>query len=346
MAILHKRMRTFVAFMICLILVFCSFATEAFAYNSNYLSDTSWIDYPSAVTKSVAYDSEDGVRSCSISYLVDETNSSIYFQVLANNFGIKKNSDVKLYFDVSADGQNYSFFITKSGLQSNDDINKKFDSESNFSSSTSSDSGIYLAALDIKTKASVNKINLTLYIDDNKYELIDGIALNAVTTTKKPTTTKVKASSASKNTVSTTKRNTEAVTIIEKKEEKTTKKKSRSSKASATKFASSGKYISSGKTAEQTSKYAQTGTTAKSQGNTEPTKDLVHIFEKSKKAARIQDKIMLGSGITIGAIGLILIGYAIGKASDKINKKNQNKSDNKADNQDEEKIVDEDDFDF
>lgn len=320
------------------------FGTEVFAYNSNYLNDVSWVDNPSAVTKSVGYDSDNGVRSCSISYLVDEMNSSIYFQVLANNFGIKKDSNVRLYFDVSADGQNYSFFITKNGLQSNEDLSKKFEAGTDFSSSSSADSGIYLAALDIKTKASANKINISIYIDDSKYELIDGITLNAVTTTKKPTTTKIKVPSTSRITTTEAKSGSAAVTVVEKDE--TTKKKSRTSKGSTTKFSGSGKYISSGKAEIATSKYTQAGTTAKSQSSDETTQSIVHALEKSKRVAQIQDKIMLGCGVAIGAIGLILIGYAIGKASDKSNKTDKSNTNANTDNQDDEKIIDEDDFEF
>lgn len=319
------------------------FGTEVFAYNSNYLNDVSWVDNPSAVTKSVGYDSDNGVRSCSISYLVDEMNSSIYFQVLANNFGIKKDSNVRLYFDVSADGQNYSFFITKNGLQSDEDLSKKFDAGTEFSSSTSADSGIYLAALDIKTKASTNKIDISIYIDDSKYELIDGITLNAVTTTKKPTTTKIKVPSTSRIPTTEAKSGSATVTVVDKDE--TTKKKSRTTKGSTTKFSGSGKYISSGKVETATSKYTQAGTTAKSQSSDETTQSIVHALEKSKRVAQIQDKIMLGSGVAIGAIGLILIGYAIGKASDKASK-NKSNADANTDNPDDEKIIDEDDFEF
>ena len=64
----------------------------AYSYDDSMLTDTSWTESENAVTKSVSYDTENGIAECTISYLIDENNSCAYFQVLAVNAQIKKNS--------------------------------------------------------------------------------------------------------------------------------------------------------------------------------------------------------------------------------------------------------------
>lgn len=95
----------------CLIIFSLLFSINAFAYNSDYLDDTSWVDSESAITKIVGCEGHDKVMDCAISYLVDEENSTVYFQVLASNFGITKDSDVRLYFDVFAEGNCLTFHV-------------------------------------------------------------------------------------------------------------------------------------------------------------------------------------------------------------------------------------------
>lgn len=188
---IFKRFRHFIIFAMCLIIFSLSFSINAFAYNSDYLHDTSWVDSESAITKIVGCEGHDKVMDCAISYLVDEENSTVYFQVLASNFEITKDSDVRLYFDVFADNKLYSFYVDKSGLQSTNDYSKLFKAKSKFISSADVGSGTYIAALDVKTKAYVNRINLSFSVDSMKYELIDGITLNELMTTKKSRTTKI-----------------------------------------------------------------------------------------------------------------------------------------------------------
>ncbi len=322
----------------CLIIFSLSFSINAFAYNSDYLDDTSWVDSNDAVTKTVSCERKGHLMDCSVSYLVDENNSTAYFQVLANNFGITKSSDVRLYFDVFSDNQRYSFYVDKSGLQSSNDYSKLFASKSNFNSSKSVGSGTYIVAMDVKTKASVNKINIALSVDSMKYDLIDGILLNEISTTKKPTTTKIKATTSPH----TTQRfdNVGEVTVVIAKS--TTKKnsKSKSKKETSTKFVGKNKYHTTAKSENET-KFSPTGTTAQTtvqeQGTTEP---VWHTYEKDMSYST-KIKITTAVGIALGVVGLLLTGFAIGKAS---NKKEQKKDEDDK-SSDDEKIID-DDFEF
>lgn len=320
-------------------IILFSFGSNVFAYNVDYLDDTSWVDSNDAVTKSVSCERNSNVMDCAVSYLVDENNSTAYFQVLANNFGITKNSDVRLYFDVLADSQKYSFYVDKSGLQSSNDYSKLFAAKSNFTSSKNVDSGTYLVAMDVKTKASVNKINIAISVDSMKYDLIDGILLNAVTTTKKPTTTKIKATASAHTTQKIN--NVGEVTVEIAKS--TTKKssKSKSKKENSTKFAGQNKYHTTAKSDKET-KFSPTGTTAQTtalqeQGTTEA---VWHTYNKDMSYST-KIKITTAIGIALGVVGLLLTGFAIGKAS---NKKEQ-KKDKDDKSSDDEKIID-DDFEF
>lgn len=320
-------------------IILFSFGSTVFAYNVDYLDDTSWVDSNDAVTKSVSCERNSTVMDCAVSYLVDENNSTAYFQVLANNFGITKNSDVRLYFDVLADSQKYSFYVDKSGLQSSNDYSKLFAAKSNFTSSKNVDSGTYIVAMDVKTKASVNKINIAISVDSMKYDLIDGILLNAVTTTKKPTTTKIKATTSARTTQKIN--NVGEVTVEIAKS--TTKKssKSKSKKENSTKFAGQNKYHTTVKSEDDT-KFSPTGTTAQTTAVQEQdtTEAVWHTYNKDMSYST-KIKITTAIGIALGVVGLLLTGFAIGKAS---NKKEQKKDENDK-SPDDEKIID-DDFDF
>ncbi len=337
----HKSLRGILIFSLSLTLLSLSFGITAFAYNSDYLEDTSWVDSDDAVTKSVGYDGDNGIMSCAVSYLVDENNSAVYFQVLANNFGINKDSDVRLYFDVLADSQSYSFYVDKSGLQSNNDYSKLFAAKSNFSSSKDIGTGTYLVALDIKTKASVNKVHITLAIDSMKYDLLDGIALNALTTTKKPTTTKVKAITSARTTTQRTSKNVGEVTVEIAKSTTEKSKKSTSKSTGSTKFVGKNKYHTTVKS-ENDTKYSPTGTTAQTAVSQEQdtTETVWHTYDKDMSYST-KMKITIAVASALGVVGLLLTGFAIGKAS---NKKEQKKDEDDK-SSDDEKIID-DDFEF
>lgn len=335
---MYKRFNDFFIFLLSLFVLLFAFSSTVFAYNVDYLDDTSWVDSNDAVTKTVSCERKGHLMDCSVSYLVDENNSTAYFQVLANNFGITKSSDVRLYFDVLADNQRYSFYVDKSGLQSNNDYSKLFAAKSNFKSSKSVGSGTYIVAMDVKTKASVNKINIALSVDSMKYDLIDGILLNEITTTKKPTTTKIKATTSPR----TTQRfdNVGEVTVVIAKS--TTKKnsKSKSKKETSTKFVGKNKYHTTAKSENET-KFSPTGTTAQTtvqeQSTTEP---VWHTYEKDMSYST-KIKITTAVGIALGVVGLLLTGFAIGKATNK----KELKKDEDDKSSDDEKIID-DDFEF
>ncbi len=340
---MHEKIKRLIVFIACLILFSTSFGVPVFAYNANYLDDSSWVDYNDAVTKSVSYDSDNGIMNCAVSYLVDEGNSTAYFQVLANNFDISKNSNVRVYFDVIADSQEYSFYVDETGLQSNNDYSKLFAAKSNFISSKNVGSGSYLVALDVKTKASTNKIHISLMIDSDKYDLLDGISLNAVTTTKKATTTKIKATTSSRATTQKTSENAGEVTVEIAKSTTKSNKKSNSKIAGTTKFVGQNKYHTTAKS-ENDTKYSPTGTTAQTtalqeQGTTEA---VWHTYNKDMTYST-KVKITTAVGIALGVIGLLLTGFAIGKAS---NKKEQKKEKEEAEKSTDDKEIIDDDFEF
>ncbi len=336
---MHEKLKSSIVFIVCLILFSTLFGNTVFAYNANYLDDSSWVDDNDAVTKSVSYDSDNGIMNCAVSYLVDEGNSTAYFQVLANNFDITKDSNVRLYFDVIADSQDYSFYVDETGLQSNNDYSKLFAAKSNFISSKNVGSGTYLVALDVKTKASTNKIQISLMIDSKKYGLLDGISLNAVTTTKKATTTKIKATTSSRATTQKISENAGEVTVEIAKS--TTKNSKNSKDAGSTKFEGQNKYHTTAKS-ENDTKYSPTGTTAQTTAVQEQdtTEAVWHTYNKDMSYST-KVKITIAIGIALGVVGLLLTGFAIGKAS---NKKEQ-KKDETDKSPDDEKIID-DDFEF
>lgn len=214
-----------------------------------------------------------------------------------------------------------------------------FAAKSNFNSSKNVGSGTYIVALDVKTKASVNKINIALSVDSMKYDLIDGILLNEITTTKKPTTTKIKATNSSRTTQRFDSVGEVTVVIAETKTKKNSKSKSK--KESSTKFVGKNKYHTTAKSENET-KFSPTGTTTQAtdlqeQGTTEP---VWHTYEKDMSYST-KIKITTAVGIALGVVGLLLTGFAIGKAS---NKKEQKKDEDDK-SSDDEKIID-DDFEF
>lgn len=246
---------------------------------------------------------------------------------------------MRVCFEVFADNQRYSFYVDKSGLHSNNDYSKLFAAKSNFNSSKNVGSGTYIVALDVKTKASVNKINIALSVDSMKYDLIDGILLNEITTTKKPTTTKIKATTSPRTTQRFDNVGEVTVVIAETKTKKNSKSKSK--KESSTKFVGKNKYHTTAKSENET-KFSPTGTTVQTtdlqeQGTTEP---VWHTYEKDMSYST-KIKITTAVGIALGVVGLLLTGFAIGKAS---NKKEQKKDENDK-SSDDEKIID-DDFEF
>ena len=164
-----------------------------------------------------------------------------------------------------ADNKLYSFYVDKSGLQSTNDYSKLFKAKSHFISSADVGSGTYIAALDVKTKAYVNRINLSFSVDSMKYELIDGITLNKLMTTKKPTTTKINTTNFNRATTQRNNKNLPPVTVII--EDSTTKKskKSNSKTESSTKFVGQNKYHTT--TVKNNSKSKKSKTESKSKTN-------------------------------------------------------------------------------
>lgn len=109
---LHKRMHAFSFLTAFLILISCAVGSDVYAYNSTRLDDASWVDNESAVTKILNYDNgESGTMDCAVSYLVDEANSAVYFQILTSNFEVSKNSDIRICFDVASDSQHCFFYF-------------------------------------------------------------------------------------------------------------------------------------------------------------------------------------------------------------------------------------------
>ena len=76
---MHKRFNDFFIFLLSLFVLLFAFSSTVFAYNVDYLDDTSWVDSNDAVTKTVSCERKGHFMDCSVSYLVDENNSTAYF---------------------------------------------------------------------------------------------------------------------------------------------------------------------------------------------------------------------------------------------------------------------------
>ena len=302
----------------------------AYSYDDSKLDDTSWTESENAVTKSVSYDTEKGIAECTISYLIDENNSCAYFQILAVNAEIKKNSTIQIEFNVDSDTEKYSFYVDKDGVKGSTDVCKKFSAGCSFFNAQNTGSGMYVVALDVKTKALENRMKIALCVDNVKFNLIDGVTLNKITTTKKPTTTKVKATRADN-----TQYSADSITV-EKENANNSEKEDKS-----TKFTASHKY-----------------TTANSNSNSSPTKyraSVIYSTEKSSASpetasqiiynpkisdnAKGKRQILIITGGVLGALGLLLIGFSAGHL-------NAEKKKSKESTEEDTSLNDEDDFEF
>ncbi|WP_294954018.1 hypothetical protein [uncultured Eubacterium sp.] len=302
----------------------------AYSYDDSMLTDTSWTESENAVTKSVSYETENGIAECTISYLIDENNSCAYFQVLAVNAQIKKSSSIQIEFNIDSDTEKYSFYVDKDGVKGSTDVCKKFGAGCRFFNAQNTGSGIYVVALDVKTKALENRMKIALCVDNVKFNLIDGVTLNKITATKKPTTTKVKATRANK-----TQYSADGITV-EKGNANNPEKEDKS-----TKFTASHKYTTANsKSDSSVTKYRASGilSTEKSGAVPETASQIIYNPKISDNAKGKRQILILTGGI-LGAVGLLLIGFSAGHL-------NAEKKKSKENTEEETSLNDEDDFEF
>ena len=302
----------------------------AYSYDNSMLTDTSWTESENAVTKSVSYDTENGIAECTISYLIDENNSCAYFQVLAVNAQIKKNSSIQIEFNIDSDTEKYSFYVDKDGVKGSTDVRKKFSAGCRFFNAQNTGSGMYVVALDVKTKALENRMKIALCVDNVKFNLIDGVTLNKITTTKKPTTTKVKATR-----TENTQYSADGITV-EKGNANNPEKEDKS-----TKFKASHKYTTANsKSDSSATKYRASGilSTEKSGAVAETASQIIYN-PKTSDNAKGKRQILILTGGVLGAVGLLLIGFSAGHL-------NSEKKKSKENAEEETSLNDEDDFEF
>ncbi|WP_178669385.1 hypothetical protein [uncultured Eubacterium sp.] len=302
----------------------------AYSYDDSMLTDTSWTESENAVTKSVSYDTENGIAECTISYLIDENNSCAYFQILAVNAQIKKNSSIQIEFDIDSDTEKYSFYIDKEGVNGSTDVCKKFSAGCSFFNAQSTGSGMYVVALDVKTKALENRMKIALCVDNIKFNLIDGVALNKITTTKKTTTAKVRATRTDNTLYSA-----DGITV-EKGNANNPEKEDKS-----TKFTASHKYTRANSNSDSSpTKYRASViySTEKSGASPETASQIIYN-PKASDNAKGKRQILIITGGVLGALGLLLIGFSAGHL-------NAEKKKSKDSTEEETSLNDEDDFEF
>lgn len=302
----------------------------AYSYDGSMLDDTSWTESENAVTKSVSYDTEKGIAECTISYLIDENNSCAYFQILAVNAQIKKNSSIQIEFNVDSDTDKYSFYVDKDGVNGSTDVCKKFSAGCSFFNAQSTGSGMYVVALDVKTKALENRMKIALCVDNVKFNLIDGVTLNKITTTKKPTTAKVRATRADNTQYS-------ADSIIVEKENANNPEKNDKS----TKFTASHKYttVKSNSNSSATKYRASVIYSTEKSGATPETASQIIYNPKISDNAKGKRQILIVTGGVLGALGLLLTGFSAGHL-------NAEKKKSKDSTEKDTSLNDEDDFEF
>lgn len=339
---LHKRMHAFSFLTAFLILISCAVSTDVYAYDSTRLDDASWVDDESAVTKILNYDNgESGTMDCAVSYLVDEANSAVYFQILTSNFEVSKNSDIRIYFDVASDGQHHLFHFDKDGIHCDSKDKKLFSGGSNFCTASTIGAGTYLIALDVKTKANTNAFHLYLSINSKKYDLIEGVVLNKPTTTKKPATTKTKSIAINSNKI---KHNTaENTTGVDINVDKLDDKNSSAEKEAVTKFRGQNKYHTTTKTGKKHKKSSATVSSDRvDKTELNATSPVWNTYSQQSALKVNKNKVIFISAIVVGTVGLVFMGFALGKLSGKAETKKA-KSDDEADDK---AVMSEDDFDF
>lgn len=324
-----RKIKTFFIIALSIVIAVSTAVTgfTAYSYDDSMLTDTSWTESENAVTKSVSYDTENGIAECTISYLIDENNSCAYFQVLAVNAQIKKNSSIQIEFNIDSDTEQYSFYVDKDGVKGSTDVRKKFSAGCSFFNAQNTGSGMYVVALDVKTKALENRMKIALCVDNVKFNLIDGVILNKITTTKKPTTTKVKATR-----TENTQYSADGITI-EKENANNPEKEDK-----ATKFKASHKYTTANsKSDSSATKYRASGilSTEKSGAVPETASQIIYNPKTSDNAKGKRQILILTGGI-LGAVGLLLIGFSAGHLNAK----------SKENTEEETSLNDEDDFEF
>lgn len=305
------KQRKFIA--IILLIITISLATipsTIYAYNSDYLSNASWLDNKSTINKTIKNDNLD----CTIHYLIE--NNTLYVQLYAKQNNISNKSYCEIYAD--SNGESYNFRINNAGLATeNSDIKKRFSVGANFSTSDNIKVGKYVFAIESKTKAT-NKFSIFLWIDNEKYEIIDNIVMHNISTTSAK---------------STTNKATEGSSIYEAQEEATTTpaiiteeiEKAEKSKEESTKFKAKKIYTTkkknSKKAKEATTKYVPEAIPADFEPQLRPHKEKEEISISSDKNTPI-----LLIGISVGVIGLVLMGFCIARLTQKTPAKKEEKN--------------------
>lgn len=288
---------------ITVVLAFIPYTT--FGYNSDYLSNPTWIESKSTISKAIKSDK----LSCSISYIIE--NNVLYVQISASSENITNDTFCEIV--ANSNGYDYKFKIDSDGLATdNQDIKKIYEIGAKFSTSTSVKVGNYLFAIEPNTK-SADIISIYLWIGNQRYEIMDNIIIPATTTTK-PTTTKPQGKA--------------ETTLIAKIEETTslpiiTEEKG-SKKEDGTKFSPSHKYTtkknSAKNKAEKTTQFEPQSIPADYERQVPEYK-----APKNIKSTKPNKSLIIISGI-IGMIGFMVIGYSIAKLTEKKPKEEKEKS--------------------
>ena len=209
-------------------------------------------------------------------------------------------------------------------------MRKKFSAGCRFFNAQNTGSGMYVVALDVKTKALENRMKIALCVDNVKFNLIDGVTLNKITTTKKPTTTKVKATR-----TENTQYSADGI-AVEKENANNPEKEDKS-----TKFTASHKYTTANsKSNSSATKYRASGilSTEKSGAVAETASQIIYN-PKTSDNAKGKRQILILTGGVLGAVGLLLIGFSAGHL-------NAEKKKSKENTEEETSLNDEDDFEF
>ena len=207
---------------------------------------------------------------------------------------------------------------------------KKFSAGCSFFNAQSTGSGMYVVALDVKTKALENRMKIALCVDNVKFNLIDGVTLNKITTTKKPTTAKVKATRADN-----TQYSADSITV-EKGNANNPEKEDKS-----TKFTASHKYTTakSNSNSSATKYRASVIYSTEKSGASPETASQIIYNPKASDNAKGKRQILIITGGVLGALGLLLIGFSAGHL-------NAEKKKSKESTEKDTSLNDEDDFEF
>lgn len=284
-----------------------------YAYNSDYLSNASWISSKDTISKSIKNDNFDS----SISYLIE--NNILYVQIYAKENSISTSSFCEIIAE--KDGVNYNFNIKDYGLATNNqDVKHNFNVGADFFIGNETKVGKFVFAIEPKTKAPV-KYSIFLWISNNKrYELISNINVSNSTTesstTKAPTsiieaTPEIQQEKISPSAIIT--------------EEATT------SKEATTKYSSQRKYKVSKKSNTTKSKTTKESFEPQSIPADFERQVYPHQKEVSPNLNSKGNKPLLFAGAGIGVFGFVAIGFALAKLTETKPTKKQEKSLEEAD---------------